>query len=273
MHGKRLIPLAGAALLLVGLAAAPAFAGGTLADNTVYTYPTAQSFNFTTSVPYWSVAAELPQEPADYDLNLLNVGGGLLASSQYGAGHTDFVAVDSNSGTEPYQTYYPSVVHYSGTGSYAVEVQDGASIVTIPAPTHQGTTGFSDPNLAFMNVNSNQVVSISDIYLTAGQSFWASGDGTAGSTLYLLEANPANSSSFIQSRAAANADQNTKVIDDCTQYTAEVTGWHALVMVSDTWPVATNPQQGIGIALHAFDATDPAGYCPLADFPGPTPAP
>jgi hypothetical protein len=273
MHGKRFMPPVAAALLLVAFEAAPAFAGGNLTDNTVYTYSTAQSFTFTTSVPYWSVVAELPQEPADYDLDLLNVGGGLLAASEYGTGHTDFVAVDSNSGTEPYQTYYPSVVHYSGTGSYAVEVQDGASIVTIPTPTHQGTTGFSDPNLAFMNINSNHVVSISDIYLTAGQSFWASGDGTAASTLYLLEANPTNSSSFIQSRATANADQNTKVTDDCTLYTAEVTGWHALVMVSDTWPVATNPQQGLGIALHAFDATDPAGYCPLADFPGPTPAP
>jgi hypothetical protein len=63
------------------------------------------------------------------------------------------------------------------------------------------------------------------------------------------------------------------VIDDCTLYTAEVTGWHALVMVSDTWPVITNPQQGLGLALHAFDTTDPAGYCPLADFPAATPAP
>ena len=272
MHGKRFMLPGAAALLLVAFTATPAFAGGTLANDTVYTYNTPQNFNFTTSVPYWSVVAELPAAPVDY-LNLLNVGGGLLDSSESAAGDTNFVAVDSNSGTEPFQTYYPVALHYPSSGAYAVEVQDGASIVTIPTPTHQGTTGFSDPNLAFMNIESDQVVSISDIYLTAGQSFWASGDGTAGSMLYLLEANPSNSSSFIQSRAATTADQNTKVVDDCTLYTAEVTGWHGLVMVSDTWPVATNPQQGLGIALHAFDATDPAGYCPLADFPGPTPAP
>jgi hypothetical protein len=273
MHGRHLMLAGGTALALIAFVAEPAFAGGTLANNSVYTYSAAQGFNYSTTVPYWSVVAELPAEPGDYDLNLLNVGGGLITSSDYDAGHTDFVAVDSNSGTEPYQTYYPSVVHYSGSGSYAIEVQDGASEVAIPTPTHQGTTGFSDPNLAFMNINSNHVVSISDIYLTAGESFWASGDGTAASTLFLLEANPSNTSSFIQSRAAAAEGQNTKVIDDCTLYTAEVTGWHALVMVSDTWPVVTNPQQGLGIALHAFDATDPAGYCPLADFPGPTPAP
>lgn len=273
MHSRRLMLAAGTALALIAFVAAPAFAGGTLANDTVYTYSTAQGFDYATTVPYWSVVAELPQEPADYGLNLLNVGGGLLDSSDYGAGHTSFVAVDSNSGTEPFQTYYPSVVHHSGSGSYAIEVQDGANEVFIPTPTHQGTTGFSDPDLAFMNIDSNQVVSISDIYLTAGESFWASGDGTAGSLLYLLEANPTNTSSFIQSRGAAAEDQNTKVIDDCTLYTAEVTGWHALVMVSDTWPVATNPQQGLGIALHAFDTTDPSGYCPLADFPGPTPAP
>lgn len=273
MHRKRFMLPIGAALILVASTAAPAFAGGTLANDTVYTYSTAQGFNYNTNVAYWSVVAELPQEPSDYDLNLLNVGGGLLDSSTYGPGYTDFVAVDSNSGTEPFQTYYPSVVHYSGAGSYAVEVQNGASILTIPTPTHQGTTGFSDPNLVFMNVNSNQVVSISDIYLTAGTSFWASGQGTAGSNLYLLEANPSNSSSFIQSRGAAAADQNEKVVDHCTEYTAEVTGWHALVMVSDTWPVATSPQAGIAFGLHAFDATDPVGYCPIADFPGPTPAP
>jgi hypothetical protein len=272
MHGKRLMLPGVAALLLVAATAAPAFAGGTLANDTVYTYNTPQSFNFTTSVPYWSVVAELPVAPAD-DLNLLDAGGGLIASSESASGDTDFVAVDSNYGTEPYQTYYPSVTHYPSSGAYAIEVQDGASIVTIPTPTHQGTTGFSDPDLTFMNVNSNHVVSISDIYLTAGESFWASGDGTAGSMLYLLEANPTNSSSFIQSRAAATADQNTKVIDDCTLFTAEVTGWHALVMVSDTWPVATSPQQGLALALHAFDTTDPSGYCPLADFPGATPAP
>jgi hypothetical protein len=271
MHGKRFMLPGGAALLLVIVTATPAFASVALSNDTVYTYSSTQTFSYATSVPYWSVTAELPQTPAD-GLDLLNVGGGLLDSSQSAAGHTDFVAVDSNSGTEPYQTYYPYVPHPS-SGSYVVEVQDGASIVTIPTPTHQGTTGFSDPNLAFMNVNSNQVVSISDIYLTAGESFWASGQGSAGSELYLLEANPSNSSSFIQSRAAAAGDQNEKVVDDCTEYTAEVTGWHALVMVSDTWPVTTSPQGGIAFALHAFDATDPVGYCPIADFPAATPAP
>lgn len=273
MRGKHVMPMVGAALLLTAFEAAPAFAGGVLVGNTVYTYSTAQSFTYTTSVAYWSVVAELPQDPGDWDLRLLNAGGGLLALSQYGSDRTDFVAVDSNSGTEPYQMYDPSVVHFSGSASYAIEVQDGANEVNIPTPTHQGTTGFSDPNLAFMNVNSNQVVSIADIYLTAGESFWASGDGTAASILYLLEANPTNTASFIQARATASTNQNTKVIDDCTLYTAEVTGWHALVMVTDTWPVVTNPLQGRGIALHAFDATDPAGYCPIADFPGPTPAP
>lgn len=273
MHGKRFMLPGGAALLLVAFAAAPASAGGTLANNQVYTYSTAQGFNYSTTVPYWSVVAELPAQPADYDLQLLNSGGGLVTSSTYGAGYTDFVAVDSNSGTEPYQTYYPNVVHYSGTGQYAIEVQDGSRIVTIPTPTHQGTTGFSDPDLTFMNLNSNHVVSVGDIYLTAGESFWASGQGTAGSELYLMEANPSNSSSFIQSRYTAALNQNEQVIDHCTLYTAEVSGWHGLVFVSDTWPVATNPQQGIGIALHAFDATDPSGYCPIADFPGATPAP
>lgn len=272
MNGKRLILPGAAALVLVVSTAVPAFAGGTLANDTVYIYSTTQHFNYTTTVPYWSVIAALPASPYSY-LNLFSSDGTLLDMSKQPAGQTDFVAVDSNAGALPYQTYYPTAIPYPGAGGYAVEVQDGASIFTIPTPTHQGTTGFADPDLRMMNVNSNQVVSISDIYLTAGESFWASGDGGAGSMLYLLEANPSNSSSFIQSRAATTEDQNTKVIDNCTEYTAEVTGWHALVMVTDTWPVATNPQAGLAIALHAVDPTDPAGYCPMADFPGPTPAP
>ena len=106
MHGKRFMLPAGAALLLVISTAAPAFAGGTLTDNTVYQYSTPQNFNYTTSLPYWSVTADLPASSADY-MNLLNVGGGLIDSSQEPTGLTDFVAVDSNSGTEPYQTYCP----------------------------------------------------------------------------------------------------------------------------------------------------------------------
>jgi len=272
MHRKRFMLPGAAALVLVASTAAPAFAGGAITGGTVYSYYTAQGFNYTTSVPYWSVFAEVPESPTDY-LSLYNSSFGLLGwSEEAEAGETNFVAVDSNSGTQPYQTYNATVPHYPGTGEYAVEVQDGANTVTIPTPTHQGTTGFSDPDLAFMTVMDNQIVTIRDIYLTAGESFWASGQGTAEENLLLLEANPSNSSSFVQTRAAATGDQNTQVIDDCTLYTAEVTGWHALVIFSNTFP-DSNSQEGLGIALHAFDATDPAGYCPIADFPAATPAP
>jgi hypothetical protein len=122
-----------------------------------------------------------------------------------------------------------------------------------------------------MILNSNAVVSISDIYLTAGESFWASTPADANE-LYLLEADPSASSTWVQSRAIASIRQHTQVIDNCTLYTASVTGWHALVLVDDTQPVATNPQQGIGIALHQYDPTLP-NYCPMADFPAATPAP
>jgi hypothetical protein len=270
MHGKRFMLPVGAALVLAASTAAPAFAGGAVTSGTVYTYSSQQLFNYTTSVPYWSVFAEQPLAPADY-LGFYNGKFGLLGTSQDAAGETNFVAVDSNAGTQPYQLYY-GFVPDSPAGQYSVEVQDGANTVSIPTPTHQGTTGFSDPDLAFMTVMNNQIVTIRDIYLTAGQSFWASGQGTAEQNLLLLEANPSNSSSFIQTRAAATEDQNTQVIDDCTLYTAEVTGWHALVIVSNSTPNG-NGQEGIGIALHAFDATDPAGYCPIADFPAATPAP
>jgi hypothetical protein len=112
------------------------------------------------------------------------------------------------------------------------------------------------------------VASISDIYLTAGESFWAS-TPIAGQELYLLEATPGQASTYVQGRSAAAAGQSTKVVDNCTLYTAQQTGWHALLLVGDT-PLTGNSQAGIGIGIHQYDPTQPT-YCPMADFPGPTP--
>jgi hypothetical protein len=244
-------------------------AGVTLVSGSVTSGTVTQSYQYTASVPYWSVTAVVPTSTSDYDLYLYDAGGALLADSTYGDGVTDFVAVDSNAGTRTApQTYSPQVKQYA-PGQYWAEAQYGSSVVRIPTPTHQGTTGFSDPDIAFMTLTSNHVVSIADIYLTAGQSFWAT-TPTAGNQMYLLEADPSYASTFVQSRLEAGIRDHTQVVDNCTRYTASLTGWHALVLVDDSQPVTTSPQQGIGIGLHAYDASNP-NYCPMAQFPGATP--
>jgi hypothetical protein len=259
---------AAAALTLVVVAAQTASAGTNLLSGSPVTGTATTQYQYTASYGYWSVTAVVPTSTSDYDLYLYDSKNALIGSSGYGTGVTDFVAVDSNSGTRTLpQVYNPQVKLYTA-GQYWAEAQYGATTVSIPTPTHQGTTGFSDPDISYINLNSNHVVSIADIYLTAGQSFWAT-TPVAASQLYLLEADTTNSATFVQSRSTAGLRDHTQVVDNCTRYTATTTGWHALVLVNDTPPVATSPQQGIAFGLHAYDATKPA-YCPVSGFPGPT---
>lgn len=256
-----------AALGLVLAAAQTASAGETLPSGTVVTGSAAQTFSYTTEYDYWSVVAAQPTSSSEYFLSLDNAGGTQLAESTYGTGLTNFIAVDSNAGTMPFQTYHPVLTPIT-SGSYWIQAQYGATEVRIPTPTHHGTTGFGDPDIAYMSLDSNDVVSIADIYLTAGESFWAT-TAVASSELFLLEADPSYSTTFVQNRVDATLRQSTKVIDNCTLYTASVTGWHALVLIDDTPPTTTNPQQGIAFGIHEYDPTQP-NYCPMSGFPGPT---
>ena len=268
---RRLRYVAPAVCALV-LGTAPGASANTgLTSGAVVTGTAEQNFQYTATWDYWSVTAVVPTSTSNYELYLFGPGGAYLGASTYGAGYTDFMAVDSNTGTRGLpQTYSPEVTENTA-GRYWIQAQYGATEVSIPTPTHQGTTGFADPDIGYMSLDSNDVVSISDIYLTAGESFWAS-TPTAADNLFLLEADPSSSSTWVQSRAIATIREHTQVIDNCTLYTATITGWHALVMIDDTQPVTTNPQQGIGIGLHQYDPTLPS-YCPMADFPGATPAP
>ena len=268
---NRSLTLAAAAVLLVLADAGTAAAGTVLPSGSVVTGSASLQYSYTTSHPYWSVTAVQPTSSSEYFLALDDKNGNQLQASDYGTGLTNFIAVDSNAGTEPYQTYSPFVNRISSTGSYWVQALYGSTEVSIPSPTHQGTTGFSDPDISYMNLNSNDVVSIADIYLAAGASFWVS-TPVAANELFLLEADPSSSYTWIQNRADATIKQKTKVVDNCTLYTASITGWHALVLIDDTPPVTTNPQQGTAFGLHQYDPTHPS-YCPMADFPGPTPGP
>lgn len=268
-HKRRRLTAIGAAVAAVLAVPGLAWAGGNLPSGGLVYAGVPQSFYYTTMYDYWSVIAVQPNFGDNYSLYLLTVGGGYLDLSNYGADDTNFVAVDSNSGTEPYAMYYGQV-NSVVPGSYWIQAQYGQNAISIPTPTHQGTTGFSDPDITYSDLNDNNIVSISDIYLSAGESFWAVSPDAA-QMMYLLEATPGQSSTYIQSRAQASSIQETKVIDNCTLYTAKQTGWHALVKVNDVPPTG-NANQGEAVGIHAYDPNYP-NYCPLADFPSATPGP
>jgi hypothetical protein len=250
-----------AAIVLVGQAAY----ASTLTDGVVIdTNAVSATYTFNTVSDYWSVIGVATS--ADYDLRLY-AGGVLLGTSDYGTGVTDFIAINSN--LRPLGAYSAVVNHYAGTGSYYVEQRQGHTVTSLPVPDNDGVTGPSDPDLAFAAVNSQDVISVSDIYLIAGQQYWVNAANT-GQDFYMLESNPGDSSTFIRTRAQATAIAGTSTAEGCTLYTANYTGWHGLVEINPILPVFTNPQQGTANALDGYDPARP-NTCPQRNFPDPTP--
>lgn len=251
-----------AALVLVPQAA---FADSPLADAVVVTSSAANNYTFSTNTPYWSVVGL--STAADWDLKLYDGGGTLLGSSTYGTGAVDFVAINSN--LRAYGPYKASVVFFAGSAPYNVEVRQGNTVTTLPWPANDGVSGAGDPDLGFATVSSADVIRVVDVWLNAGESFWAKVSNT-NAGFYFLESNPNSASTFIRSKAQAAAIAGTRQAQGCTLYTANFTGWHGFVVVNPDPPQATNPPSGIGYALHRFDPARP-NTCPQRNFPGPTP--
>jgi hypothetical protein len=256
-----------AALAVSLLAVQTAYASTSLADGAVVqarTSPTAYSFSTTTH--YWSVVGIATN--VDYDLSLADGNGNPLAQSSYGTGVTDFIGINNN--LRPLGSYTATVTHYSGTGWFDIQQSQGHSITTLPVPDNDGVTGPSDPDLAFAAVDSQYVFSVSDIYLSAGQQYWVNVANT-GVGFFMLESNPADSATFIRTRAQATSIAGTRTAQGCTLYTANYSGWHGLVEITDSLPHATSPQEGEANVLDGYDPARP-NTCPQRNFPSPTPA-
>lgn len=259
------IPVAAVAAVL--LAPQSAYASTTLADGVIATSSaTTADYTFSSTTYYWSVVAVAGA--ADYDLRLTDSGSGtLIGSSVYGTGVTDFVAINSN--LRALGPYTATVTRYAGSDPYSVEQAQGHSITTLPRPANDGVSGAGDPDLAFASVSSTDVISVADVYLSAGDAFWANTANTGGN-FYLLESNPADPATFIRGRAQATAIAGTRNAQGCTLYTANYSGWHGLVVVNPHPPRVTIPGSGYAYALHRYDPARP-NTCPQRDFPGPTP--
>lgn len=261
--------VAGILIALINPVAAAAEASVPLPNNTVLTSSNPDRYTFRTTTGYWSVVAMFPQKGSDYDLTLNAPAPYGTSRSARGQGKTDFLAIDSNSGRVPLSGYTAKVDHYVGTGSYAIELRQGSIITTLPQPKWDGVSGASDPDLAFASLPYQHVAAIADVYLNAGEKFWASSPGAAN-YLFLLEST-SDTATWIQSRDEATGSGNTQVVDDCTLYTAKVSGWHGLLIVGDWTPSNPSPGGGTGYALHRFNPAKPT-TCPHKNFPGPTPA-
>ncbi len=255
------------AVVAVLLPSAAAYASTPLADATVVPSSAGNAdYTFNSTSYYWSVVALSTK--ADYDLHLYDGNNNVLGASLYGTGVDDFVAINSN--LRPLGPYDANITHYAGTGVYYVEQRQGHTITTLPQPANDGVSGAGDPDLAFASVGSADVISVSDVYLNAGDAFWVNVANPAGN-FFFLESNPADPSTFIRSRAQAVAVPGTRTAQGCTLYTANYSGWHGLVVANPDPPHSTNPGSGYAYALHRYDPARP-NTCPQRNFPAPTPA-
>jgi hypothetical protein len=109
------------------------------------------------------------------------------------------------------------------------------------------------------------------VWLNAGDSFWVNTANYAQDGFFLLESNPADPTSFIESRTIATSYPGTRTAEGCTLFTAHYTGWHGLVAVNPGPPAVTNPVSGTAFALDRYDPSRP-NTCPQRNFPAPTPA-
>ena len=247
---------------------AAAHADTALPANTVVNGSGTNNYTFSTSTPFWSIAAIQPVS-GDVDLRLYNTSSQQIGASLLGTGKTDFVAINSNSGFRPYGGYRATTNPYSGSPGYWIEQIQGHSVITLPTPANDGVSGASDPDITFAALFEADAVSIQDIYLTAGQKFWAN-SATAGDYLFLLESNPADSTTFLRDRSTASATTTHSTVDGCTLYTAKYTGWHALALIGNV-PLIIPGSGGVAHALHRWNPAKPT-TCPIKNFPDATPA-
>ena len=141
----------------------------------------------------------------------------------------------------------------------------------LPVSANDGVTGPGDPDLAFASVNSQNVLSVSDIYLTAGQKFWVNVANTS-QDFFLLESNPADSSTFIRTLGAGDRDRRHEVCPGLHDVHRELhrVEWPGRGERRSAAAQMTNPQEGEANALVAYDPARP-NTCPQRNFPGPTP--
>jgi hypothetical protein len=196
-----------------------------LADNVALTRPTPtpHNYSFNTSSFFWSVAAIRPSG-VDYDLDVFDdrAQGTFLASSTFGGGTIDFVAVDSN--RRALGDYYPRARVFSGSGNYQVHLAQGVN--TLGANASQGVT-----------LGSNDVVAVRDTFINAGTTVTfkvTPGNGTQDPELFLMASDPGNAATWVKGRPSASASASAAGPGGVEQFsfTAPLSAWYGLVLTN-----------------------------------------
>jgi hypothetical protein len=216
----RLIAGATCAAAVGGLLPAPAYANP---DVPLYDYQPVvsgvvddePSWVYTTRYLYWSVLAVRPP----------NTGWRNTVSVSYSGTHTwsppvdgvNLIAIDSNMGRRPYDSYPASTSYYSTPspaphGPYTIQVAQGTNMA------YAGTNTINWPNGSF--------VAVRDLYLNAGQQVTVFMNPT--DLGYLYGSDPANSATWVRVRDSADARTTFGIM----QYTAPRSGYYGLVLVN-----------------------------------------
>ncbi|GAA2374504.1 hypothetical protein Cme02nite_03680 [Catellatospora methionotrophica] len=249
--------------VVVSLPPSPAYAAP-LPDGTVQRPKSSTVYELAADRPAWAAVAVY--SPNNWNASLLESTGAWLASSTYPAGRTEFIAVNSH--LRGVAAYRAEATRITGYSPYMQWRQATAKIV-LPVPANDGVSGPGDPDLAFAWLDSRDVVNVYDMHLNYGDMFWV--NATPDTGFYFLPSNPYDPATFLRTRAQSVGVPGMRVVGNCTLYRAGYTGWHGVLVVSDTAPVTTVPAGGIALALHRYDPARPV-TCPQRNFPDPTPA-
>lgn len=252
---------------LVLLTPAPALAAIIMTDGSVYGAVGHMDYHLTTTYRGWSAVAVYSN--ANHNVGLFQGTTGwawLNDSGHYGAGKTEFVAI--NSQYRPLSSYRAEVIQYIGNApSYTQWIQALHDKVVLPYPANDGVTGPGDPDITFIALSSDQVVRLFTIELQAWDAFWVR--DYPDNNVFFLESNPYHPTQIVNRREVASAGVLYRV-GNCTLYRASRSGKHALLIVSNYEPYTVTPGQGIAIPLHRFDPSRPY-TCPQQNFPEYTP--
>ena len=190
-------------------------------------------FNYDPNAGYWSVIGTRPQPGTNVvgtlyaDENYLTE---LESSSQYGAGYTEFVAVDYLHA--PFNRDHWRVARTSGTGTHRTEWEHDSDIL-------RGYTSETWPD--------NHVVKIWDFYGLAGQNYFFrqyDSDPDLDTALYLMSSNDGD---YYKRRNAYYSLSNAQgPAEDGEHFNATMPGndWYGLV-------VTTHDDNGGGYSLMA----------------------
>jgi hypothetical protein len=178
------------------------------------------NYSFAAPAGFWSVVAEKPDTGSDTDLTLFSDFNQTtsLGTSAFGGTATDFVAINSNSGHRPAQTYYPRVHQFAGSGGYTVQGVPGSSVLSLGSSVASFT--------------NNQPVAIRDSFQNSGVpvSYRAVPGSSVDAQLCVT---PAASDIVQRSVSTCGTDPGTGNAATLT-YSPVSSGWHGLVLLDNS---------------------------------------